>query len=142
MGNVQSPKKVNYEDMQIIIKKNRTNMLLINTLELNEQDCLIPNTVNAYQEEQIINNNLKNNTIEIVIYGKNTNDESVRKKYFKLSDLGFTNIYIYQGGIFEWLCLQEIYGKSSFPTTKEELDILKYKPRGLFNNNLMLANID
>jgi len=37
MGNVQSPKKVNYEDMQIIIKKNRTNMLLINTLELNEQ---------------------------------------------------------------------------------------------------------
>ena len=142
MGNVQSPKKVNYEDIQIIIKKNRPNMLLINTLELNEQDCLIPNTVNAYQEEQIINNNLKNNTIEIVIYGKNTNDKSIKKKYFKLSDLGFTNIYIYQGGLFEWLCLQEIYGKSNFPTTKEELDILKYKPVSIFNNNLMLANID
>ena len=36
MGNVQSPKKVNYEDMQIIVNKKRPNLLLINTLGLNE----------------------------------------------------------------------------------------------------------
>ena len=29
--------------------------------------------------------------------------------------------------MFEWLCLQDIYGSDSFPTTQKELDILKYK---------------
>ena len=133
MGNVQSPKKVNYEDIQLIISKKKQNILLINTLELNEQECLIPNTVNAHQEEKIINTNLKNNTLEIVIYGKNNSDKSVEKKYLKLSDLGFTNIYIYPGGIFEWLCLQDIYSNEFFPTTKKELDILKYKPNSKLN---------
>jgi hypothetical protein len=143
MGNVQSPKKVNYEDIQLIISKKKQNILLINTLELKEQECLIPNTVSVHQEEKIINTNLKNNTLEIVIYGKNNSDKSVEKKYLKLSELGFTNIYIYPGGIFEWLCLQDIYGSSSFPTTKLELgaDILKYKQKSLFCN-YMLTNID
>ena len=141
MGNVQSPKKVNYEDMQLIISKKKPNLLLLNTLSLNEQECLIPNTVNAYQEEKIINSNLKNSTLEIVIYGKNNSDKSVEKKYLKLMELGFTNIYIYAGGLFEWLCLQDIYGSSSFPTTKKELDILKYKQKSQFCN-YMLSNID
>ena len=137
MGNVQSPKKVNYEDMQLILSKKKTNMLLINTLPLNEQGCLIPNTVNAHQEEKIINTNLKNNTLEIVIYGKNNSDKNVEKKYLKLRELGFDNIYIYPGGLFEWLCLQDIYGSSSFPTTSKELDILKYKSKSQFCNYMI-----
>jgi hypothetical protein len=134
MGNVQSPNKVNYEDIQVILNKKRTNIILINTLPLNEQVCLIPNTINAYQEEKIINNNLKNTTLEIVIYGKNNSDKNVEKKYLKLRELGFDNIYIYPGGLFEWLCLQDIYGSSSFPTTTEEFDILKYKSKSQFCN--------
>ena len=35
----------------------------------------------------------------------------------------------YPGGVFEWLLLQDIYGNDNFPTTKKELDILKYKPK-------------
>ena len=50
------------------------------------------------------------------------------KKYLKLMELGFTNIYIYAGGLFEWLCLQDIYGEDEFPTTIKELDVLKFKP--------------
>jgi len=141
MGNVQSPKKVNYEDMQLLLSKKKANILLINTLPLNEQGCLIPNTVSAYQEEKIINTNLKNNTLEIVIYGKNNNDKNVEKKYLKLRELGFDNIYIYPGGLFEWLCLQDIYSPSSFPTTSTELDILKYKAKSQFCN-YMITNID
>ena len=137
MGNVQSPKKINYEDMQLILSKKKTNLLLINTLPLNEQECLIPNTVNAYQEEKIINTNLKNNTLEIVLYGKNNSDKNVEKKYLKLRELGFDNIYIYPGGLFEWLCLQDIYGSSSFPTTSKELDILKYKSKSQFCNYMI-----
>tara|TARA_Y100001970_G_scaffold293341_1_gene439543 strand:- start:780 stop:1205 length:426 start_codon:yes stop_codon:yes gene_type:complete len=141
MGNVQSPKKVNYEDIQLILNKKKSNILLINTLSLNEQNCLIPNTINAYQEEKIINTNLKNTTLEIVIYGKNNSDKNVEKKYLKLRELGFDNIYIYPGGLFEWLCLQDIYGSSSFPTTIKELDILKYKSKSQFCN-YMITTID
>ena len=59
------------------------------------------------------------------------------EKYSQLSSLGFYNIYIYAGGIFEWLMLQDIYGKPEFPTTKNELDILKFKPRKLLNVKLL-----
>jgi hypothetical protein len=36
---------------------------------------------------------------------------------------------MYLGGMFEWMLLQDIYGKEDFPTTEEELDILKFKPK-------------
>ena len=52
-------------------------------------------------------------------------------KYTQLVNLGFVNVYIYPGGLFEWLCLQDIYGDDEFPTTNKELDILKYKPARL-----------
>ena len=48
-------------------------------------------------------------------------------KYKQLLSLGFTNVSIYIGGMFEWLLLQEIYGEAPFPTTCHELDLLKYK---------------
>ena len=47
--------------------------------------------------------------------------------------LGLTEVYVYPGGLFEWLLLQDIYGDDSFPTTKKELDILKYKPVSYFS---------
>jgi len=51
----------------------------------------------------------------------------ILKKYRQLVDLGFSNVYIYTGGLFEWLLLQDIYGSTEFPTTTKELDILKFK---------------
>ena len=92
------------------------------------QDCLITNTIKASEEENVINTLLnKTKDITIIIYGKNSIDESIYKKYEQLLALGFCNIYIYVGGIFEWLLLQDIYGTEQFPTTKQEVDILKYK---------------
>ena len=79
--------------------------------------------------------------MEIVIYGKNNSDKTVETKYLKLCELGFTKIYIYPGGLFEWLLLQDIYGFSDFPTTKKELDILKYKQNSQFCN-YMITTID
>jgi hypothetical protein len=54
-------------------------------------------------------------------------DASVDKKYYQLISLGCKRVFIYRGGLFEWLLLQDIYGFSAFPTTKKILDILKYK---------------
>lgn len=136
MGNNQ-PSKINYEDMQTAIK-NPEVYLIINTLLKTEQQCLIINTVPDTNEEEIINRYLKENkNIRIIIYGKNCNDENVNKKYQQLYSLGFYNIYLYLGGMFEWLMLQDIYGKDLFPTTRKELDLLKYKPNQTLNIRLL-----
>ncbi len=137
MGNSQSIKKINFEDMQTVIK-NPEIYLIINTLPPTEQTCLIINTMLAIDEENTINTLLKDNkNIRIVIYGKNCNDETTNKKYQQLLSLGFYNIYVYTGGMFEWLLLQDIYGKDLFPTTKKELDLLKYKSTQLLNIALL-----
>jgi hypothetical protein len=132
MGSIQSTKKVNYEDIQNIIKGRMSGILLLNSLDLNEQKCLIPNTLDAHREEEKINSVIRNLDTKIIIYGKNTSDKNLEKKYLKLIEIGFANIYIYPGGLFEWLCLQDIYGRDDFPTTSDELDILKYKPESKF----------
>ena len=137
MGNSQSMKKINYEYMQTVIK-NPEVYLIINTLSSSEQKCLIINTTLAEEEEAIINKFMKENkNIRIIVYGKNSNDDSVQKKYQQLLSLGFYNIYVYTGGMFEWLLMQDIYGKDLFPTTKKELDILKYKSNQLLNIALL-----
>ena len=136
-NNIQSMKKINFEDMQTIIK-NPELYLLINTLSISEQNCLIINTTFAEEEEVIINKYMKQNkNIRIIIYGKNCNDEKVQSRFQQLLSLGFYNIFIYPGGMFEWLMLQDIYGKDLFPTTKNELDFLKYKPNSILNISLL-----
>jgi hypothetical protein len=137
MGNTQKMKKINYEDMQTVIK-NPEIYLIINTLPQSEQQCLIVNTTLANNEEDIINRFIKENkSIRIIIYGRNCNDETINKKYQQLYSLGFYNIFVYLGGIFEWLMLQDIYGKDLFPTTKKELDLLKYKSNQLLSISLL-----
>jgi hypothetical protein len=139
MGNTQSSSiKINYEDLQYVIKNPEVNML-INTLGENEQNCLIVNTVNFKDEEGLINKFLKtgNKQVKLIIYGRNCNDEKIFTKYNQLTSLGFHNVYIYSGGLFEWLMLQDIYGSEEFPTTKKELDILKYKSNKVLNIQLL-----
>jgi len=135
MGNNQQKQKVNFEDVQFVIK-NADNHLLINTMLDNLQNCLIVNTMPIDKEELIINkllNNGENKNIKIIIYGKNSNDETPVKKYEQLLDLGFSNIYIYTGGLFEWLLLQDIYGEELFSTTTKQNDLLKYKSQKILN---------
>jgi hypothetical protein len=124
MGNSQSITKINFEDMQYAIEKNYT---IINTIDDKIQTCLIKNTLNINQEISLFNNKNINKNMEIIIYGLNSCDNSVLEKYNQLKGLAFTNLFIYTGGLFEWLLLQDIYGDELFPTTEKEIDILKYK---------------
>ena len=142
MGQSQSvSKKVNFEDIQYLLNKNNQ-YILINTLSSQEQDCLIKNTVSIENEVKYINHFMsKDINVNIVIYDKNSNGPNLIKKYEQLVGLGFTNVFIYPGGLFEWLLLQDIYGFDDFPTTKKERDHLKYKGTSVFTNNL-LTNID
>lgn len=137
MGN--SINKISFYDMQNVY--NNSNYILINTLDEKEQDCLIPNTLNAIEEVQLFNYNIhllseKN----VIIYGKNCNCDKLLNKYKQLKKFGIKNIYLYCGGLFEWLLLQEIYGDDNFPTTTKVLDVLKFKPVNIFNNNILLLH--
>ena len=128
-----SVNKLNFESVQNIINKNTTQQfIIINTLENNNQDCLIKNTITPEKEIELLNYYLKENKkINILIYGENCSDNKVINKYNQLYQLGFTNLYIYIGGLFEWLLLQDIYGDDEFPTTNNIVDILKYKGKNI-----------
>ncbi len=137
MGNTQSMIRISFEDMQTASKNPETN-LIINTLPESEQGCLIVGTVTVEQELMLINRYLKENkNIRIILYGKNCNDETVQKKYQQLYALGFINVYVYQGGLFEWLMLQDIYGKDFFQTTSVQPDLLRFKPKQMLNVALL-----
>ena len=138
MGINQSVYKINFESMQNIVNNNvkvgTGNFIIINTLDTNNQECLIKNTISPNQEIDTLNKILKDGiskNINIVIYGENCSDNKVIDKYNQLYKLGFQQIYVYIGGLFEWLLLQDIYGEDEFPTTTNIIDILKYKGRVL-----------
>ena len=139
MGNTQSLiKKVNFEDIRFAIN-NPSQYILLNTLSINQQSCLITNTLNVDEEVEYIDNLLKSRKTDkfIIVYGLNSNDDLAIKKYHQLINLQFINIFIYPGGLFEWLLLQDIYGEDEFPTTGKELDILKYKPHKVLNTQFL-----
>ena len=124
--------KISFEDFQNIIK-NPKDFIIINTLPNTEQECLIKNTISYQTEEKTINEYLNQYdfTPKFIIYGRNTNDETVETKSKQLTGLGFQDVYLYMGGMFEWLLLQDIYGADEFPTTNKFLDILYYKPNAI-----------
>lgn len=145
MGNqpsLQQVQKINFEDVQVV-HKNPEIYLLINTLSAMEQGCLITGTISPQQEETLLNRYMKSNpNIRIVVYGRNSNDDAIYKKYHQLTSLGFINVFLYLGGMFEWLLLQDIYGFEEFPTTTKQLDILKYKPGQRLNIALLENSLD
>ena len=151
MGNsISSIRNINFEDMQFAIneKDNKNQMydyndhnqktLIINTLDAYQQHCLIVGTLNIEMEIEILNIQLKkNNDVRIIIYGMNATDKTCITKYDQLLKLGFWNVYIYTGGLFEWLLLQDVYGNELFPTTSTKVDLLKYKGRRQLNMKML-----
>ena len=137
MGNSESSiKKVNFDDIINISKDSKeltkNNNILIHVMEKEDQELLIKNTLLIDEEIERINSILsfRKMDVTIVIYGKNTDDISkVIGKYRKLCDMGFSNVYVYLGGLFEWLLLQEIYGNDEIKTNNIcKKNILDYKP--------------
>ena len=136
MGSSQSLQKLNYEDVQNACNGNE--YVIISTLPSGQQECLIKKTVLCDREEELLNNLMKTAlTTKIIVYGLNYNDSSIYEKYNYLHKCGFTCVYLYIGGLFEWLCLQDIFGEELFPTSKKELDILKYKPISCLSRRLI-----
>jgi len=122
-------KKIGFEDVKDAIYSRDT--MIINTLPIIEQACLIQGTINASDEERIMNQYIEKGTAStkrIIVYGKHSCDDTSQTKCKQLQSLGFGEVYLYAGGLFEWLLLQDIYGEKEFPTTSKIIDILKYRP--------------
>uniref|UniRef100_A0A6C0ET26 Rhodanese domain-containing protein n=1 Tax=viral metagenome TaxID=1070528 RepID=A0A6C0ET26_9ZZZZ len=125
MGVMYSLPSYKFNELQTRMKGS---IILINTMNTSKQDCLIKNTLKANVETEQINKLLKNNkNQEIVVYGVHHTDISVINKYNQLKKLGFKNVYIYYGGMYEWLLLQEVFGNNNFQTDGMIKDIVEYK---------------
>jgi hypothetical protein len=101
------------------------------------EQVLIKETLTAQEEETFINEYLSKyveTQKTIILYGRNSCDHSPQKKQTQLLSLGISDVYIYSGGIFEWLLLQDIYGASEFPTTNLVTDLLSYRPRPILSD--------
>ena len=127
MGVMYSMPSYNYHQLQDRMK-NQNDIILINTLPLSRQQCLIKGTLNAFIEVEFMNKLLKTNkNKEIVIYGIHHTDLTVITKYNQLKKLGFKNVYIYFGGMYEWLLLQEVFDTTNFQTDGIIENIVDYK---------------
>ncbi len=142
MGNQEPAKKAGFEDMQVAAAAPRGSYTIISTLPTDQQACLIPGTVPAARETETVNALIGSARATIIVYGRNANDDSVFRKYEQLVALGFQRTYVYPGGLFEWLLLQDVYGKEAFPTTTEELDILRFRPATVLAAGLPIQDRD
>jgi hypothetical protein len=104
---------------------------LIHVMPSFEETCLISHTLTSIKEEIIINGILDEGTMRkhtFIIYGKNVSDtEQLEKKYHQMISLGFTRIFLYLGGMFEWTLLQQQGGVDGFPTTSAVEDCFEFK---------------
>lgn len=131
MGNILTSKLesacVNFD----YIRKNLGTAVIINTLPITLQECLIEATIDAGLETETINHLIDENKKDVclILYGKNHTDITVHQKYRQLVQFGFVNVKIYLGGMFEWLLLQDVYGEDEFPTKGDNIqtDILFFK---------------
>jgi hypothetical protein len=131
----KTPQKIGFEDVQWAIKQ-PAQYMIINTIVETDQEHLIYGTLTISEETEKINQCIQNQEFTqytIILYGRNSTDDSTLAKYKQLTGIGFSNVAIYAGGMFEWLLLQDVYGFHEFPTTKRILDILKFKPGRTFN---------
>ena len=127
MGNTAVSAVVGYDEVQRSLVDH--NVVKISTMPNDRQNCLIKGTTGASIEEDVINKLLKSNTSSrIIVYGLNCTDNTPMIKKKQLVSLGFKNVNVYPGGLFEWLLLQEVFGREAFPTRGSDLDIIKYGP--------------
>lgn len=122
--------RIGFDEIKYYLSHRSSGDLLINTLPEHMQQCLIHHTASIQEEISHINHCLDNRIMNgcIYIYGMNHKDPSVERKQKQLKQLGFKKVFVYLGGLFEWLLLQDIYGNKDFPTTSVQTDILQFKP--------------
>jgi hypothetical protein len=93
-------------------------VLLFNGLKKQYHSCVIPGTI-PYPAMRKVIKNMEEEDIAIV-YCAN----------YSCNASHLETVYIYSGGIFEWLLLQKKYGKKKYPTSGDcDIENMKHRQK-------------
>jgi len=121
-----TPPLVSFTDIEhYVLKQPASAKNVPCTLITTMAEPIITGTVAVKEEEDAVTSAPKDALI--IVYGRNSCDTSVFRKYEQLRVLKYTNVAIYLGGAFEWCLLQDVYGAEAFPTAAA-CDLLKFAP--------------
>lgn len=102
-------------------------VMLFNGLKKQYHSCVIPSTI-PYSDMRKAIKSMTSEHIPVVYcanYSCNASHKFAEKKLGHLD-----TVYIYSGGIFEWLLLQKKYGKKKYPTNGDcELEHMKHREK-------------
>lgn len=132
-----SVSRIGFDDILIALK-DRTKYIFISTMPLELQNALIPNTIPCIDEAMTINRIIDEFSATkyiFIVYGKNACDDTSSKKYQQLRNLGFSNVHVFPGGMFEYILLNDMYGEKLFPISGSNgigipdkvVDIMEYR---------------
>lgn len=109
---------LNFDDMKQAIDRGYT---ICHIMEEADEGIIIKNTLSVKDEIKKINDFLQNDQLDgmIVLYGRNYTDiDKLAQRQKQLNSLGFMRVFIYVGGLYEWVLLQNVYGDKLFPTNR------------------------
>jgi len=102
-------------------------VLLFNGLKKQYHSCIIPRTI-PYSDMKKVIKNMKEENIAVVYCANYSCNASHKFAEKKLSHL--ETVYIYRGGVFEWLLLQKKYGKKKYPTSGDcNIEYMKHREK-------------
>ncbi len=107
---------LNFDDMKIAVERG---YIICHIMDEIDGTILIKNTLSVKDEIKKINDLIKQSKFDetIVLYGRNYTDlELIVQRFQHLISFGFTRVFIYVGGLYEWILMQNLYGDKLFPT--------------------------
>ena len=118
-------KEIGVTDFIKLIRTDR--VLLFNGLKKQYHSCVIPGTI-PYSDMRKVIKNMSVEHIPVVYcanYSCNASHKFAEKKLGHLE-----TVYIYSGGVFEWLLLQKKYGKKKYPTSGDcDIENMKHREK-------------
>jgi len=91
--------------------------LILSTMITQRGSPFILGTLSKQLEEVTLSAMLRTKrfNIPILVYGHNSFDKTVETMCNILLNRGFTHVFVYIGGMFEWLLLNKLYGNNACP---------------------------
>ena len=118
-------KEIGVTDFKKLLGTGR--VLLFNGLKKQYHSCVIPGTI-PYPAMRKVIKNMEEEDIAVVYcanYSCNASHKFAEKKLGHLE-----TVYIYSGGVFEWLLLQKKYGKKKYPTSGDcDIENMKHREK-------------
>jgi rhodanese-related sulfurtransferase len=118
-------KQIGVTDFKKLLGTGR--VLLFNALKKDYHSCVIPGTIPYTVMKKVIKN-MKEEDIVVVYcanYSCNLSHKFAEKKLGHLE-----TVYIYSGGVFEWLLLQKKYGKKKYPSSEDcDIDNMQHREK-------------